>query len=439
MLLATYLFLMIYAPKIGVWGEMISVFSIVLIIRAFLIGAIEPYPVRRLRIHITALLATLFFYSFLVILMNPGFNTYYLLRFGRISLQFLGGYALLRLYYRKYYDGMADKLLVHLYWAIAAHATIMLLMYFLSPVRSFILNILRVPMHAPAAAALLTGKRVGGLAFALDTLSFVQGFGILLFPLVARQLRGYKAVLGSAALVVIGFSVFISGRTGVVILILFLPIVLFYARRRAFMLFLKVSLAVLVLLSAVAVITPSADVQERFEGEKERLIDLLTPRERGGAGTQTGAAAKIIDAYLYEWPKDPRVFLLGNATSSRPKGSPHFVWADPGYILDVYGIGIIGSSLMLFFYFICLWHARKCFSHHKLLGLTSFLYAGLALMVNGKVRFALAREGFTISVVLLVASVYLRSIEVEYYDEEQLEGLDEYDQYSDSVPQYVCQ
>jgi len=33
----------------------------------------------------------------------------------------------------------------------------------------------------------------------------------------------------------------------------------------------------------------------------------------------------------------------------------------------------------------------------------------------------------------------LRSIEVEYYDEEQLEGLDEYDQYSDSVPQYVCQ
>lgn len=194
------------------------------------------------------------------------------------------------------------------------------------------------------------------------------------------------------------------------------------------------------MVAAVAVITPSADVQERFKREKERLVDLLTPYERGGAGTQTGAAAKIIDDYLYDWPENPRVFIFGNATSSRPKGSPHFVRADPGYILDVYGIGLIGLLLMLLFYVICLWHAAKCFSYHKWLGFAAFLYAVAALLVNGKVRFALAREGFTISVVLLVACVYLQNIGFEYYDEDQanqLDTLDEYAECSDSLSYYV--
>lgn len=442
MLLATYLFLMIYAPKIRIWGEMISLVSILLVLRAFFVGAIEPFAVRRLRIHIMALFAGLFFYSLLVIAMNPGFQRYYLLRFGRIGVQFLGGYALLRLYYRKYYDRMGDKILAHLYWVIAAHATIMVLMYFVPQVRSFMLSAIRVTTGTRSGPIFLAGRRVGGLTVALDTLSAVQSFGVLLFPLVIGQLRGYKAVLGSAALVVIGFSVFISGRTGVVIVIVLLPVVLFYARRRAFMLFLKLALAVLVLVAAVAVITPGAEVQKQFESEKTRLIHLLTPSERGGAGFQEGATAKLINDYLYDWPKDPRVFMFGNSTSSRGLGSPHFVSADPGYILDVYGIGIIGLSLILFFYVICLWHARKCFSYHKLLGAVAFTYVLLALVVNGKVLFALAREGFTISVVLLVACVYLRSIEVEDYDENQacqLDGLDEYDQYGDSLPQYVCE
>ncbi len=437
MVLAIYLFLMIYAPKIGVWGEMISFVSILLIIRASTVGAIEPFAVRRLRSWLMMFFAVLFLYSLLIVVINPGFNTYYLLRFGRTSLQFLGSYALIRLYYRKYYDGMADKLLLHLYWAIAAHATIMLLMYFVPPLRFFILNILGVTMATKSGPAFFAGKRVGGLTVALDTLSFVQSVGVLLFPLVIGQLRGYKAILGSAALVIIGFSIFISGRTGTIILILFMPIVLLYARKRAVTLFLKLGAAALILAIAVALITPSAEVQTYLTGEKERLMTLLKPYEEGGTGLQTGAPGKLIDDYLHDWPTDLGVFLFGNSTSSRAEGSRYFVSADPGYILDTYGIGIVGLSLMLSFYIVCLWHARKCFPYHKSLALFSLLYAVQSLIVNGKVRFALAREGFTISVVLLVASVYLRSIASEFYEEEQTAQIDIIDEYADSLSYYA--
>ncbi len=420
MLLATYLFLMVYGPKIGVWFESIVLVSILLVIRASFVRTLESSQVRRLRLWVTALLAVLFLYSLFVNIINPDFDFYYLLRFGRVFFQFLGGYALMRLYYAKYYDNMADKLLEHLYWAIAAHALIMLLMFVFTPIRSLVLAVLRVTMETRSGPAFLLGKRVGGLTFALDTLSVVQSFGILLFPFVIRRFRGLKRTLAYLALVVTAFSVVISGRTGTIMLILFLPVALFYMRRNVFMIFAKLGLVALLLGVLLAILRPGEDVQYRFEYQIERLTGALTSYEQGGEGLQEGVTGKLIDDYRTDWPKDIGVFVYGNARSSRPVDSPYFVSADPGYILDVYGIGIIGSVIMLSFYGICLWHALKCFSHHKLLALASLLYTLMILIVNGKVRFALARECFTVSVVLLVATVYLRSLQpAEYYEAAQ--------------------
>ena len=421
MLLAIYLFLLIYAPKIGAWGEIISLVSMFLVIRTALIGPIEPPIVRRLRASVMALLIALFAYSLFAILINYRLDPYYVLRFGRILVQFLGGYALLRLYYLRYYENMAEKILLHLYWAIAAHATIMVLMYFFPSIRYFILNALRITYESRGGPAAFSGKRVGGLSVALDTLSAVQGFGIVLFPLIVKQLRGLKLIVGSVTLVIIGFSVLISGRTGTVLLAILLPVAMFYMWRRVFAIFLRVGMAVAVLVVAMLIIHPGGELEFRLQGEWERLISLLTPYEAGGAGVEEGAVAKLIDDYTNDWPQDATVFLFGNATSSRPVESPNFIPADPGYILDVYGLGIAGSFLMLLFYVICLWQAKKCFAYHKLLALAALLYALDVLIVNGKVRFVLAREGFTISVVLLVACAYLRSFQFESYDGNQLD------------------
>ena len=418
MILSICLFFMIFAPRIGQWIDINGILCLLLVLRATLTGAIEPASLRRSRQLIFGILLCLLAYWFLIKTIYNGQDLYFLFRFLRIMVQFLGVYALIRLYYRKYYDGMADKFLLHLYYVIGAHAVVMLIMYTVPPFREFIYSVTQVDVTILQGNWGKTGMRTGGLLTALDTLSAVQAFGIIIYPLVLPLLRGFKLLIGNILLLIICFSVLVSGRTGFIIIIFLSPLLLYYVKGELFKILPKVALGIFLFLLLVVIVTPSAELKERIDWQINRLTSMFHAEER-----EVGAMGSLIENWLYEWPKDPAVLLFGNSFSARTPQS--FVPTDPGYMLDIYGVGVVGLSLILSFYILCLLQAKRCFSFHKKIALASLLYTLLVLLVNAKVRFAMAREGFTISVALFLITIYQQNFFIEYSatDEEYMPDL----------------
>lgn len=138
MFLIIYLFLMVFPPRIGPFGDVVSILSLFLVTLAFFITPIEPFQVRRIRGIVVAIFSGLFGYSMLLFLVNTPHELFYMMRFGRVLLQFVGCYSLVRIYYAKYGMEFGKTIICHLFWAIAFHSIIMLGMYFNSSLRFLI-------------------------------------------------------------------------------------------------------------------------------------------------------------------------------------------------------------------------------------------------------------------------------------------------------------
>jgi hypothetical protein len=324
----------------------------------------------------------------------------------------------MRLYYCKYHESVAEKVLEHMYWAIAAHAVIMLMMFISAGFRDFIFNLVQARVYEFEQRGFEEGTRITGLVGALDSLSVVQSFGVLLFPLVAKQLKGLKALMGSAAILLIAFSIFISARTGIILLIIFMPILLIKTKQDATKILTRLGISCVVLIVLGLVVTPTAQIQEKIQGQVDRIERLFEAfQAKAEEGEEIGAFGKILQDFKEDWPKDAKIFIFGNSSSCR---SPHyFIRADSGWILDVHGIGLIGSGMVLCFYIICLRNGFKCLPYHKYAGLICILYTAEAFIVNAKGKFFMTRVGLTISCVLLFLSVYCQNFYREYEDEEQ--------------------
>lgn len=431
MVLATYLFLLLYIPRIGFFGDFTVIIAVFLMGVAALKGAVEPLQVRRARGTILLLFIAILLYSSVLFAINHPRELIFLLRYGRSMFQFLGCYALIRLYYCKYKEDAPGKAMEHLYWAIAAHAVIMFGMYVSETFRELIFKLVQADVYEFERRGFREGTRINGLVGALDSLSVVQSFGILLFPLIAKRLKGTRAIAGSIAFLLILGSIIISARTGIILLIIFMPILLIVTKQDIGKILIRLALSCIVLAAGAFAVTPGEEIRERFSHQIERLgrvFEALSIATEEGQGV--GALGKLMSDYREDWPKDPGIFLFGNSMSCR---TPQYhIAADPGWILDVHGIGIFGSALVLIFYIICLWHGFKCMPYNKYVGIICVLYTFQAFIVNSKGRFFMTRVGLTLSCVLVLLSIYCRSFgsqDEQVYTEDMLE----YPDYSEDI------
>jgi len=126
----------------------------------------------------------------------------------------------------------------------------------------------------------------------------------------------------------------------------------------------------------------------------------------------------LIDDFKTDWPKGG-LFFFGNGKSGR---GYEFIPADPGYILDMHGIGLLGTIPMILYYLIAIVYAWRCRNICKYVAALSFLYSMASLLVNCKVRFLFARVGFTIQILLFLITVYYFYLhkEIEIDDENLL-------------------
>ncbi|MBN2295733.1 MAG: hypothetical protein JXM70_25095 [Pirellulales bacterium] len=393
-------FWILFPPKIGYWGDTGSLLSIALMIVGAHVKATEPAVARKGRTVGICLIGGMFLYSAAIYVMkgpSSGADLYYTFRFLRAILHFLGCYALARLYYRKYGSELTKVLLVNLYWAIAIHAAIMCLMFFVTPIREAIGNIIVSETHQSYTSMVTAGKRIGGLVGGLDGLSVVQAFGLIVFPSAIVHAKKLQRTLMIAILPLILFSVFISGRTGFVIILSYCPFLFLSFRQMGVKKSAYVVVGVLFILLATVLYQPSYQSGQRLETQWDRILSLwssLTTEQNH----EEGAVGKLLQDYTHDWPTDLGTFLFGSGYSGR--GGVTVVSADPGYILDVHAIGIIGTLPMVCLYcymlFVSVRYRRFC----KDTSLLLLFYTIVSLLVNGKVRFLLARVGFPIEALL---------------------------------------
>jgi len=400
MLLQIYLFFLIYAPKIAEVYDLLSLISIIITAHCLLIGAVAPMEVKNLRSNVVLLFSVLLIYSLLLVYLEHSPDFYQVLRFIRVIINFLGAYSLVKLYYLKYRDKMGDKILEHLFWAIFVHAVIMLAMFISEPIRSFVYNTLQISYER-----ILYSTRTSGLTTSLDALSGLQGFGVIIFPFVMHYYKGYKTLFFSTAVVIVFISVIISGRTGMVLIALFLPMTLFLIKKIMLRKLISFGLALIFLFLLVSVVSLDQEIVHNFNISFDRSKDFFGLGEEAG-GVKSDASQKLINDYINGWPDDPLLFLSGNSTSGRT--SWYFILRDPGYILDIYGVGLTGSFLIVSFYFICILHALRCKRYHFYVGISALIFAVQTLIIHAKVHYLLARNSFTVTALFLVLTVYIQ-------------------------------
>ncbi len=393
------LFCMIFGPRIAAYWDVVSVTSVALTLVFGLQGGAVPREVRSSGATLGVWLVALLVYSGIVFARSDQPETYYLIRFVRVGVQLCGSYALAGLYYQEYGNEMGERILIHLFWAIGAHAVVIGGMYVSESVREFVWSVTQPELQRE--------KRVGGLTGSLDTLSVVQAFGILLLPVVLTKTRGMLMLLAMAVAAIGPFSALIAGRTGIVLGVPSLIGIVFHKwRRLARLIPLTIAMAMLLAAVLVAITAFSEDVQQRWAGQVERLQRLVAPAAYRGYAPEDVTVAKLLDDYRYGWPESAAHLILGDSRSGRTES--YRIDADPGWILDVNGIGIIGTLLTLFFYWYCLRNAALAWRCHREAALYSLVYSIWVLLVHSKVLFLLARTGFTISCLLLFATVYAR-------------------------------
>jgi len=248
------------------------------------------------------------------------------------------------------------------------------------------------------------GFRVPGLTISYGITAVTQGFGVIAAPVVGSRLRGARSLLVFTLCTALAWaSLFLAGRTGFFMMSgLFLVVVLFTARQlvRSLRVWLGLGLATATIGIGTAVAPPSVRAVVYYRTLRH-LFELYYTR------TETGTAqSRSLNSLgrMYFVPSDPLTFVFGEGITGR--GAVR-IPSDVGYVLSLYGIGMIGTTLLVSFYLYVLvvsWRLRR---YDRQIALLSALFCLAVLVLNVKEQSLLTRHGFTVTT-LLLSAWYLR-------------------------------
>lgn len=397
-------FLLIYGPRL--YGsfllDVISLASIGLVAYSLLRSRFRVERVRGGFLPI-AVFYCLFSYSLLVAAISRDHELFYPLKFARTTVNYLAVYILCSWYRRKYGPTFIYFILEHVFWAIAVHAAIMVLQYVNSDIARVLYSLSGFQRSKP--------YRVTGLTITYNTLSIVQGFGLLLaITLQHRFRKGWKRRLFLLASTLILISLFLAGRTAAYVMFFFAAVALLVGWRRHLMnrraILTAAGVCVLVLGLSRLVDDPVGD---RFATlTLPLLLDPIQSYLESGttAGTYGGETARKVFREMYFLPEDGMVLLFGSSISGR---GDVYVASDAGYVQLVFGIGIVGTALVVAFYVYLLAVGIRWRKYDPWIAFLSVSLTSAVLVVNLKEQVLLTRHAFTLSALLLCSWYFIRS------------------------------
>lgn len=419
-MLFLFVFLLIYAPVLNVglgpFADLIVLFSIA--VSTYYFFTSDKVTVHKSVFHLIIILLVIAVWTIInILLFEYNFAAESLrgvLRPIKAILNLLGCYSVVQLYYRwKGKSNNIEQISKHVYMAIVLHAIIMLCQFLNPEFRQFIYSF----TGADRQLEFYQNFRMAGLAgaggaqiSAFQGLGFFIGSYLAFYSIVSRKLIFLGQIL-------ILTSCFLSGRTGLFIVMLFGPLFVFFIyfvhRFREFTRVVWTTVFAIVLATSFI----SYLYMENFFGNKfvevafKRTFDTIINYD-SNAGIQDDTFSALEEMWVF--PNDMQTLIFGQSRLFTDGGShagtgPRILQSDIGYVRFLWSYGLIGSILNYLFYVYLLMLVMRnkvCGAGAKLL---SVFLIFLILVLHSKEVFIFTRHGFSI-ICLLAFAITLKPI-----------------------------
>jgi hypothetical protein len=394
--LFSLVFLLIYGPRMfGSTALDLITFAALVAVGYSLVSsraAVAWVPGSTLQISALGVLTV---YALIITITSPTPELFYPAKFIRAALNYGGVYVLSMWYWRKYGREGIYIMLEHVFWAVAVHALVMVLQYTYSGFANIIWTI--------SGYSRDKSLRVTGLTISYNTLNLVQGFGLLLAILLRDRMRsGWKRVCFIPAAALVITSLFIAGRTAAFIMGMFCFIALVVGFRR-FLLrmstlwYIAGMIAVVV---AIALVIPADDLERFQSGTLKPILEPITAYLQYGSivGTHARATAELLARSMWFFPQDERVLLWGSSLSGRGDIE---ITSDIGFVLFIFGIGVVGTIAVVLLYAHMLILAKRWRRFDGWIAYAMAAFTLAVVMLHFKEQTILTRHAYTISAILV--------------------------------------
>jgi hypothetical protein len=414
-------FTMIFAPVVNVglgpYGDSLSLLC-ALLIGWFAFRAIRSrtFTLEIEVRHLVLILALTLLYALVTgILIGDGDALQLVLRPIRAFIMFFGVYVFVQLYARRAGAEM-DNMLVHdVFIALGAHAIIMIAEFVFPSLRDLI-----YPWtFADQVIEWNQSFRMAGVTSAGGSqLSVYQSIGLLLYPFVLSRQKGFTARLVSHVLALcIALSLILSGRSGIICAVIFMPLAFYWStgkRGASSVVALggKLVLIIAVAASLMGVLRGSdwlePEQTARFEVAATRGIDFFFASD--AAGNQA-SVREDLESFLIV-PDDATTLLFGNPPlfeAAYWMGN-RIVNSDLGYVIFLFGYGILGSLLQYGFYGLILLYAIRYRRYSQPLANISILLVFVIMLFHAKEVFVFTRIGLSMTTLFIAALLCMRRL-----------------------------
>lgn len=393
-------FMFIFGWKINELADLILLTSLALIIYRFFRGHVYA---DRVGLSVLFCLGLLSIYSILVVMLNGLFDAQIALRSLRALINFIGALSLTSIYFESSNEKFLSNLLRDIYLCLVIHGGIMVAMYIGGAFRAFVYQVTGAADIVNLSSPFLEGLRICGLTYGLSQTSVLQMLGLLLLPVVlgnCHSFSGRLLILAGAPLLVL--SMFISGRSGFMIGLCFLPI----------------SLGSLSIKRPEGS-SPGLSLTSVFINASLLLAIALFVYLAGSllphkfSSYSWPQAGEIFSALQLRGPTvtalSDMFFLPGNwlelvfGSSNLGTGSLESIPSDVGWVKTIFASGIIGSLLTLAPYLVALHVSVQAKILNTSMAVTSVLIFSSALLLNFKELALLTRNQWSIHSLLLAA------------------------------------
>lgn len=393
------MFLLIFGPKSSGWLDVVSMTSLVTMGVHFFGFNVRHVP-RGVMTRIAALMATfvvLLAYVVVHYLRLWDADSYQILRFGRVLVNFLGAASLVSIYYRWFGEAAGGIVVRHLFHCLVMHAVVMAIMFHSATFRDLIVNqIVQADPDSRTYLAKSTGYRVSGLTDSWDALSGLQSLGLLMLPILLTRQPSISYLYATVAAPLLMFSVAISGRTGFVTAAILMPIALGFADLRKLHRTTLVTAAV-GMLGALLVMGPLrqaaiAALEESSLGRTVAMFGFETAK-REDVETRIDVTFTGILEQHYFLPPTWQTFWLGTGGSGRDTWD--YVSADNGIVLNLHNLGFPCFLLMYGSLLSMAWNGFSLRRINPAFAGVALLAVILILLIDAKVMYVFSRNGFT--------------------------------------------
>lgn len=388
--LITAVFLLFFGPRVfgSFLFDLISITSV-----AVFLLALAKSGVRTVLAHLPMALVLLFglsaLYSLVVIAITGNVNFFFTLRSLRCVVNLLGVVGIVVLYRERYQQGWGRFLVSHVFLSIGLHSSIMVGQFF-------------VP-EFNAAVADLAGMehfklgRVAGLTNSYNTLNIVTVFAVLIGMAYYAEIRTVLPAYSIFGFLLVQlFSLLLAGRFAAIlgILLVLLLLLLVIVRRGFIRAFGGLTLVSLLVLSVAVGIEP--EFKDRlFDSTLVHYIEAVSDVLFHGDLTQSyiGRTADVVINEMWFLPETPHQLWFGNGFEGRDQ--INYVASDVGYVLIIFGNGILGLALILLVFFLLAISGAKAARRGDRAGILLLALVFLCLAVSVKEQALLTRHAFT--------------------------------------------